>query len=98
MDVKIRLGNPDPTIGSAWFWVHLAADGLTLNNTIHIVGFWVYIARDLSRMSLSNVLYLAGRDAIDKVATVSYNVAYRETIHYSLKNPQPTHRFEADLL
>jgi len=95
--IKIKLGNPDPSIGSAWFWVHLTADDLTLNNTVHIVGFWVYIARDLSRLSLTNVLYLAGRDAIDNVANVSYNVGYKETIHYSLKNHQPSYRFQSDL-
>jgi len=96
--IQLRLDNPDPKIGSAWFWVNLEADGLTLNNTIHIVGFWLYIARDLSGLSLTNLLYLAGRDAIDKEATVSYNVGYRESIHYSLESPQPTNRFEIDLL
>jgi len=96
--MKIRLGNPDPSIGSAWFWVHLTPDNLTLNNTVHIVGFWVYIARDLQRLSLNKVLYLAGRDAIDNVANVSYNVGYKEEIHYSLKSDQPSYRFKCDLL
>jgi len=95
---EIRLANPDKTKGSFWFWIHLAADKLTLNNKLRIVGFWVYVARDIKWLSTSNVVYLAGRDVIYKNETMSYNVKYTETIYKYLDNRKPYHHFNAELV
>jgi len=94
---KIRLSNPNPEFGYFWFWILLATDNLTLTDTFNINGFWVHIGRDMSRISLNNLLYLSDYDALNDGATFSYTVDYKETIHFAWKSSKPSYRFETDM-
>jgi len=91
--LKIRLSNPDPKMGSFWFWLLMNTEDLVLDKTLEIIGFWVYVGRDLSKLSLTNLAYVNADESFKNNVTMSYTVDYTESIHIGWKTPIPTHRF-----
>ena len=91
--LKIRLSNPDPKMGSFWFWFRMQTEELVLDKTLKIMGFWFYVGRDLSKLSLTNLVYIDAEESFIDNATLSYTVDYTESVHIGWKTPIPTHRF-----
>jgi len=94
---QIRLSNPDPEMGSFWFWLLMKTEELALDKTLDIIGFWVYVGRDTSKLSLTNLAYVAADEAFNDNVTLSYTLDYTESIHSEWNNPKQTYRFDTEI-
>jgi len=95
--LKIRLSNPDPKMGSFWFWLLMKTEELLLDKTLEIIGFWVYVGRDMSKVSLTNLAHVDADESFKDNVTLSYTVDYTESVHMLWKTPEPTHRFVTEM-
>jgi len=83
---RLKLANPDPSLGSFQYQISINTEALTRNWTLWMNGFYVSVAREMTVMNWEKTIHVSTDNAIARGSKIRATIDYDERVVRTWRN------------